>query len=137
MNEMFSSERLVSKLSGVFATLAIMISCLGLFGLAAYTAEKRIKEIGIRKVLGASVAGITGLLTKDFIRLVLLASFIAFPVAWWIMSSWLKNYQYRIEISPWIFLAAALLAVLIASITISFQAVRAAITNPAKSLKAE
>jgi putative ABC transport system permease protein len=137
MNEMFSSERLVSKLSGVFATLAIVISCLGLFGLAAYTAEKRIKEIGIRKVLGASVAGISGLLTKDFIKLVLLASVIAFPVAWWIMSSWLKNYQYRIEISAWIFLAAGLLAVLIASATISFQAIKAALMNPAKSLKSE
>ena len=103
-NEMFLSEMLMSKLSRVFAALAIIISCLGLFGLAAYTAERRTKEIGIRKVLGASVSGIAGLLSKDFMKLVGMSCIVAFPVAWWMMHDWLQNYQYRIEISWWIFL---------------------------------
>lgn len=136
-NEAFSDEMLISKLSTVFAALAILISCLGLFGLAAYTAERRTKEIGIRKVLGASVAGIAGLLSKDFLKLVFLASVIAFPVAWWAMQHWLQDYQYRIEISGWIFIAAGLIALLIALITISFQAIRAAVANPVNSLRAE
>jgi putative ABC transport system permease protein len=136
-NQMFLSETLISKLSKVFATLAIIISCLGLFGLAAYTAQRRIKEIGIRKVLGASVAGITTLLSKEFLQLIAVACFIAFPVAWWVMHNWLQNYQYRIEISWWIFLIAGLLAIAIALITISFQAIKAAIANPVKSLRAE
>jgi putative ABC transport system permease protein len=114
-----------------------MISCIGLFGLAAYTAERRIKEIGIRKVLGASVARITRLLSKDFLALVALSCIIAFPVAWWAMSSWLQNYPYHIEISWWIFFAAGFLAMLIALITVSFQAIKAAIVNPVKSLKTE
>jgi len=128
---------LISKLSRVFAILAIVISCLGLFGLAAYTAERRIKEIGIRKVLGASIAGITSLLSKEFLQLVLVSCVIAFPVAWWIMHQWLQDYQYRIEISLWIFLAAGIAAVLIALITISFQSIKAAIANPVKSLRSE
>jgi predicted permease len=136
-NEMFLSEALISKLSSVFATLAIIISCLGLFGLAAYTAERRTKEIGVRKVLGASVTGITILLSKDFIKLVSISCLVAFPVAWWIMHDWLHNYQYRITISWWIFLAAGILAILIALITISFQSVKAAIANPVKSLRTE
>ncbi len=134
---MFNNEQLISKLSRVFAILAIVISCLGLFGLAAYTAERRIKEIGIRKVLGASVAGITSLLSKEFLQLVIVSCVVAFPVAWWIMHNWLQNYQYRIEISSWIFLAAGVTAVLIALITISFQSVKAAIANPVKSLRTE
>ena len=137
LNGMFSDETLVSKLSSVFSALAIVISCLGLFGLAAYTAEKRTKEIGIRKVLGASVARISGLLSKDFIKLVLIASLIAFPISWWVMHSWLKNYEYRIEISWWIFLEAGLLAILIAIFTVSFQAIKAAIANPVKNLRTE
>jgi len=136
-NQMFLSEMLISKLSGVFAALAIMISCLGLLGLAAYTAERRTKEIGIRKVLGASVSGIAALISKDFLQLVLVSCIVAFPVAWWIMGHWLQNYQYRIEISWWIFIAAGFIAVLIAIITISFQAIRAAIANPVKSLRTE
>lgn len=136
-NEMFLSEQLVSKLSSLFATLAILISCLGLFGLAAYTAERRTKEIGIRKVLGASVSGITALLSKDFLRLVVLSCLVAFPVAWWLMYNWLQNYQYRVEISWWIFLAAAGSAILIALFTISFQAIKAAFANPVKSLRTE
>ncbi|HTE13247.1 MAG TPA: ABC transporter permease, partial [Chitinophagaceae bacterium] len=121
-NEMFLNEMLISRVSGIFAVLAIVISCLGLFGLATYTAAQRIKEIGIRKVLGASVAGIASLLSKDFIKLVAVSCLVAFPVAWWIMHSWLRNYQYRIKISPWIFIAAGAVALLVALITISFQA---------------
>ncbi|HVX25711.1 MAG TPA: ABC transporter permease [Parafilimonas sp.] len=136
-NQMFSNETQISKVSGVFAALAIIISCLGLFGLATYTAERRIKEIGVRKVLGASVISITTLLSKDFLQLVAIACLLAFPVAWWIMHNWLQNYQYRIEISWWIFLAAGVSAILIALITISFQSIKAAIANPVKSLRTE
>jgi len=135
--QMFTSEALISNLSKVFAALAIIISCLGLFGLAAYTAERRTKEIGIRKVLGASVSGITGLLSGDFLRLVAISCIVAFPVAWWMMNSWLRNYQYRIAISWWIFLVAGLLSILIALFTISFQAIKAAVANPVKSLRTE
>ncbi len=136
-NNMFLSEMLVSKLSRVFAALAIIISCLGLFGLAAYTAERRTKEIGIRKVLGASISGIAALLSKDFLQLVVLSCLIAFPLSWWLMQNWLKDYQYRIEISGWIFLIAGIAATLIALLTISFQSIRAAIANPVKSLRSE
>jgi putative ABC transport system permease protein len=136
-NAMFLNEMLISKLSRVFAALAIFISCLGLFGLAAYTAERRTKEIGVRKVLGSSVSGVAALLSKDFIKLVFLSCIVAFPVAWWMMNSWLKNYQYRITISWWIFLIAGTLAVLIALITVSYQAVKAALANPVKSLRTE
>ena len=136
-NEMFLSEMLISKLSRVFAALAIIISCLGLFGLAAYTAERRIKEIGIRKVLGASVSGIAGLLSKDFMKLIFISAIIAFPIAWWAMHRWLLNYAYRIEISWWIFVAAGFLAMLIALLTVIFQAIKAAVANPVQSLKAE
>lgn len=136
-NNMFSNEMLISKLSRVFATLAIIISCLGLFGLAAYTAERRTKEIGIRKVLGASVTGITTLLSVDFLRLIVISALIAFPVAWWAMNSWLRGYPYRIAISWWVFLIAGLLSLLIAVVTISFQSIRAALMNPVRSLRAE
>jgi putative ABC transport system permease protein len=136
-NGMFTSEMLVSKLSRVFASLAIIISCLGLFGLAAYTAERRIKEIGIRKVLGASVMGIAGLLSGDFLRLVALSCVIAFPIAWWTMHTWLQGYAYRIDINWQVFIAAGLLSVFIALVTVSFQAVRAALMNPVKSLRTE
>ncbi|MES2849496.1 MAG: ABC transporter permease, partial [Bacteroidota bacterium] len=113
-NWMFQNEALIGKLSRVFAALAIIISCLGLFGLAAFTAERRTKEIGVRKVLGASVTGIAALVSKDFLKLVAVACVVAFPIAWWVMSSWLNNYQYRIGISWWIFLIAAVVAILIA-----------------------
>ncbi len=136
-NQMFFSEMLISKLSRVFASLAIIISCLGLFGLAAYTTERRKKEIGVRKVLGASVTNITSLLSKDFIRLVCISCMIAFPVALWVMHNWLQNYQYRIIISCWIFLIAGFVAILIALITVSFQAIKAAVANPVKSLRSE
>jgi putative ABC transport system permease protein len=136
-NQMFQNEQLISKLSRVFAALAIIISCLGLFGLAAYTAERRTKEIGVRKVLGASVTNITTLLSKDFLQLVFISCIVAFPVAWWMMHNWLQNYKYKIEISWWIFLAAGISAILIALITISFQSIKAAIANPVKSLRTE
>lgn len=136
-SQMFSNEQLISKLSRLFAMLAIIISCLGLFGLVSYTAERRIKEIGIRKVLGASVAGITSLLSKEFLQLVFVSCIVAFPAAWWMMHKWLLSYEYRIEISWWIFLVAGIVAMLIALVTISFQSVKAAIANPVKSLRAE
>ena len=136
-NQMFLSEMLVSKLSRVFAALAIIISCLGLFGLAAYTAERRTKEIGIRKVLGASAAGLAGLLSKDFLQLVFVSCLVAFPVAWWAMNKWLQSYEYRIIINWWVFVMAGITAVLIALITVSFQAIKAAIANPVKSLRTE
>ncbi len=136
-NSRFTNEMLISKLSNVFATLAIIISCLGLFGLAAYTAERRTREIGIRKVLGASVSGIAGLLSADFLKLVLLSALIAFPLAWTAMDKWLLNYAYRIQISWWIFVAAGVVAMLIALFTISFQAIKAALANPVKSLRTE
>ncbi|MDP4284475.1 MAG: ABC transporter permease [Bacteroidota bacterium] len=136
-NQIFLSEMLISKLSRVFAALAILISCLGLFGLAAYTAERRTKEIGVRKVLGASVSGIATLLSKDFLKLVLISCIVAFPLAWLIMNKWLQNYQYRITISWWIFLIAGVVAILIALLTVSFQAIKAAMANPVNSLRSE
>ena len=136
-NQMFLSETLISKLSRLFAALAIIISCLGLFGLAAYTAERRTKEIGIRKVLGASAKGLAALLSKDFIKLVGISCIIAFPVAWWMMYNWLQDYAYRIQISWWIFIVAGVLAILIALLTVSFQAIKAAVANPVKSLRTE
>jgi putative ABC transport system permease protein len=136
-DEMFSSETLIGKLAGIFAMLAIFISCLGLFGLAAYTAERRTKEIGIRKVLGASVAGLAGLLAKEFLQLVALSFLVAFPVAWWFMHDWLQGYAYRTTIHWWVFAVTAMLALMIALITVSFQAIKAAIANPVKSLRTE
>ncbi len=136
-NQMFLNEQLISKLSRVFAALAIVISCLGLFGLSAYAAEQRNKEIGIRKVLGASVQSITALLSKDFIKLVLIAIFIASPIAWYGLNQWLQDFSYRIDISWRMFVAAGLGAIGIALFTISFQAVKAAVANPIKSLRTE
>lgn len=136
-NALFGNEMLISRLSRTFATLAIIISCLGLFGLAAYTAERRTKEIGIRKVLGASVAGITTLLSKDFLKLIAVAAIIAFPIAWWAMYHWLQGYPYRTTINWWVFIVAGILALLIALITISFQSVKAAMMNPVRSLRTE
>ena len=133
----FKSEQLIGKLSQLFALLAILISCLGLFGLAAYTAEQRSKEIGVRKVLGASVSGIVKLLSKDFLKLVGISIIIAIPIAWYAMENWLQDYAYRIEISWWIFVIAGVVAILIAMVTVSFQAVKAALANPVDSLKTE
>lgn len=136
-NDMFQTEMLMSKLSRVFAALTILISCLGLFGLAAYTAERRIKEIGIRKVLGATVAGLAGLLSFEFLKLILLSLLLAFPLAWLAMHKWLQNYAYRVDIHWWVFIMAGVTAILIAIITVSFQAIKAAISNPVTSLRSE
>jgi ABC-type antimicrobial peptide transport system permease subunit len=136
-DRLFRSEMLIGKLSRIFALLAIVITCLGLFGLAAYTAERRTKEIGVRKVLGASVTGIAGLLSKEFLKLVIISSLISFPLAWWLMHNWLQNYAYRTQISWWVFIMAAVLALLIALFTISFQSIKAALANPVKSLRTE
>ena len=136
-NSVFKSEKLVGNLSRIFALLAIIISCLGLFGLSAYTAEQRRKEIGVRKVLGSSVSGIVRLLSKDFIRLVLVAILVAIPVAWWVMQNWLESFAYRIEINWVVFALAGFLAVCIALLTVSFQAIKAAVANPVKSLRTE
>jgi putative ABC transport system permease protein len=133
----FKLEVLIGKLAGLFAALAIFISCLGLFGLAAYIAEQRTKEIGIRKVLGASVSQVWLLLSKDFIVLVLISCMIASPVAFYYMQNWLQQYDYRITISPLVFVIAGIAAILITIITISFQAIKAAIANPVKSLRTE
>jgi len=133
----FSDTQRTGKLAALFAALTIFISCLGLFALAAYMAENRTKEIGVRKVLGASVVNITSLLSKDFLKLVFISFVIASPVAWFAMSEWLKSYSYRISMQWWIFAAAGLLALFIALITISFQSIRAALMNPVKSLRTE
>ena len=133
----FKLEVLIGKLAGLFAGLAIFISCLGLFGLAAYIAEQRTKEIGIRKVLGASVSQVWLLLSKDFIVLVLISCMIASPVAFYYMHDWLQQYDYRITISPLVFVIAGIAAIVITIITISFQAIKAAIANPVKSLRTE
>jgi putative ABC transport system permease protein len=133
----FSDVQATALITSFFAGLAIFISCLGLFALAAYMAENRIKEIGVRKVLGASVAGITALLSKDFIKLVIISIFIASPVAWWAMNKWLQGYEYHVSISLWVFIAAALAAIIIALLTVSFQAIKAAVANPVKSLRSE
>jgi predicted permease len=136
-NNMFFVETLISSLAKIFASLAIFISCLGLFGLSAYTAERRTKEIGVRKVLGASVTGIAALLSKDFVKLVLIAVVIASPVAWFAMNKWLEDFAYRINTSWWIFIAVGFFALLIALITVSFQSIKAAMANPVKSLRTE
>lgn len=136
-NLYFQAETLVGKLSGVFATLAIIISCLGLFSLSAYTAERRVKEIGIRKVLGATSRGLVAMLSKDFVVLVAISCIIAFPVSWWIMTVWLRNYEYKTDVSWWVFAATGILSVVIALATVSFQAMKAALTNPVNSLRSE
>ena len=122
---------------GTLAGLAIIISCLGLFGLASYAAEKRVKEVGIRKVLGASLQNIVMMLSKDFLKYVLIAALIAWPLSWFAVHRWLQDYAYRIKISWWIFLSAVMVAMIIAFVTISFQAIKAAIANPVKSLRTE
>ena len=133
----FENEQRQGTLAALFAGLTIFISCLGLFGLATYMAENRIKEIGVRKVLGASVTGITALLSKDFIRLVVISFVLAAPLSYWAMYKWLQDYTYRVPIQWWVFAAACILSVAIALLTVSFQAVKAARANPVKSLRTE
>ena len=133
----FNLEVLVGRMAGIFAALAIFISCLGLFGLAAYMAEQRTREIGIRKVLGASVSQVWVLLSKDFIILVVFSCLIASPIALYYLQNWLQKYDYRISIGPWVFVFAAFSAIVITLITISFQAIKAAVANPVKCLRTE
>ncbi|HKP32528.1 MAG TPA: FtsX-like permease family protein, partial [Chitinophagaceae bacterium] len=135
--KLYKSDQVVSRLSNYFALLAILISCLGLFGLATFSALQRTKEIGIRKVLGASVMGITTMLSKEFVKLVLIAILIGAPVAWWAVSKWLQSFEYRTQFNWWIIVIAGSAAVLIALITISFQAIKSALANPVKSLRSE
>lgn len=135
--ELYRADSTVSELVSVLTILSISISCLGLFGLATFTAEQRIKEIGIRKVLGASVMGIARLLSADFIKLVLIAILFAAPIAWWAVNTWLDDFAYRIDVEWWIFALAGLAAVVIALATVSWQAIRAAVANPVESLRNE
>ena len=136
-DNMYRSEQRVGKVALSFAILVIIIACLGLFGLATYMAEQRTKEIGVRKVLGASVSNIVIMLSKDFAKLVLIASVFAIPLAWWAMHKWLQDFAYRINIGWWVFAAAGILALMIALLTVSSQAIKAAFTNPVKSLRTE
>jgi putative ABC transport system permease protein len=136
-NNQYSNDQLFGKVFTIFSGFAIFIACLGLLGLSLFATTQRTKEIGVRKVLGASVSNIVVLLSKDFIKLVMIAFVIASPVAWFIMHNWLRDFAYRINISWWIFIAAGLLAIVIALATISFQAIKAAIANPVKSLRTE
>jgi putative ABC transport system permease protein len=136
-DKLYHSEKQTAEIFSSFSTLAILLACLGLFALAAYTTVQRAREIGIRKVLGAGVLRIVMLLTGDFIRLVLLASLIAFPVAWLAMHSWLQNFAYRIDIGWWVFWGAGVSVAIIALATVSYQAARAAMTNPVKNLRTD
>jgi putative ABC transport system permease protein len=136
-NQKFNLELLVGKLAGIFAILAILISCLGLFGLAAYVAEQRTKEIGVRKVLGATVTQVWVLLSKDFVVLVVISCIIASPIALYFLQNWLQKYEYRITIGPGVFVISAIAAIVITLLTISFQAIKAALANPVKSLRSE
>lgn len=136
-DNMYRQEQRIGKVALTFSFLAIIIACLGLFGLATYIAEQRTKEIGIRKVLGASVANIVGMLSKDFIKLVLISFVIATPIAWFFMNKWLQDFAYRIDLSWWIFALTGITALIIALITLSFQAIKAAISNPVESIRTE
>jgi len=133
----YRTEQRAGTVLVVFTTLAIIIACLGLFGLAAYAAEQRTKEIGIRKVLGASVSAITAMLSFDFIKLVAIAILIALPAGWYFMNKWLQDFAYRVHIQWWVLALAGFVAIVIAFITIGYQSVKAALSNPVNSLKVE
>ncbi len=134
---LYNSENRVAVLSKYFAGLAILISCLGLFGLAAFTAQKRQKEIGIRKAIGASVNDISAMLSKDFLKLVSISLCMAFPISWWAMNNWLQSFAYRINIGVGVFIISGVAIILITLFSISFQAIRAALANPVKALRSE
>ena len=136
-NRQYQSDFIFRKLFTTFSFLAIFIACLGLLGLATYTAEQRTKEIGIRKVMGAEAYAIVALLSKDFIKLVMISILIATPISWYAMNKWLEGFAYRVEIQPWVFALAGIAALSIAVATISFQAIKAAKMNPVNSLKSE
>jgi ABC-type antimicrobial peptide transport system permease subunit len=133
----FANEERIGKLASFFTILAVFISCLGLFGLASFVAERRTKELGVRKVLGATVQGLWRLQTKDFVWLVIISLFVAIPISYYFMNGWLQNYQYRAELSWWIFATAGIGALIITILTVSFQAIKAAIANPVKALRSE
>nr|NIR50974.1 hypothetical protein [candidate division KSB1 bacterium]NIV70295.1 hypothetical protein [Phycisphaerae bacterium]NIR71809.1 hypothetical protein [candidate division KSB1 bacterium]NIT73196.1 hypothetical protein [candidate division KSB1 bacterium]NIU93056.1 hypothetical protein [candidate division KSB1 bacterium] len=135
--KLLQKERILSKAVLIFTILAVLISCLGLYGLSAYMTEQRTKEVSIRKVLGATVSGVVTLLSRDFLKLVLLANLTAWPVAWYAANRWLQNFAYRIDISWWVFALAGTLALLIALLTVSTQAIKAALANPVESLRYE
>jgi len=134
---LYRSEQRMGAISIAFTSLAIIIACLGLFGLAAYAAEQRTKEIGVRKILGANVSTIVSMLSKDFIKLVLISIIISTPFAWWAMQKWLQSFAYRQNVQWWVVVVAGSTALIIAFITISFQAIKAALTNPVTSLRSE
>ena len=136
-NRLYTAEERTGKIFISFAIFAILIASLGLFGLITYAAEQRVKEIGIRKVLGADVGNIVMMISKDFMRLVFFASLFAFPIAWWAMNKWLQDFAYRVNIGWWVFAAAGIVAILIALITVSFQSIKAAMANPVESLRTE
>ena len=127
----------MSRMFSIAAAVAIVLSCMGLFGIALISITQRIKEIGVRKVLGASVSGIATMMTKDFVKPVLIAMLIAIPIAWWAMHQWLQDFVYRININWWVFMLAATLATIIAIATVAYHAIKAAIANPVKSLRTE
>ena len=136
-NAQYKAEDRLASIFSIFTYITVILAALGLFGLAAFTIEQRTKEIGIRKVLGASLASINALLSKDFLKLVILAIVIASPVAWWAMLNWLQNFAYRITISWWVFAAAGAVAIVTALVTVSYHAIKAAIANPVQSLRSE
>jgi len=136
-DQMYRAEQRAGTIALIFSVLAIFIACLGLFGLATFIAKQRTKEIGIRKVLGASVSSVTKMLSKDFIKLVIISCAVAFPLSWFAMNKWLQSFAYRIHISWWVFMVAGAMAILIALITVSFQAIKAAVANPVESLRSE
>jgi len=136
-DSLYKTETRTGELFGTFAVTAILLACLGLFALAAFTTTQRTKEIGIRKVLGASLSSLAGLLSKDFLKLVAIAALIALPLSWWAMSRWLADFVYHVTLSWWMFAAIIVLAMLIALITVSVQAIRAGLANPVKSLRSE
>jgi putative ABC transport system permease protein len=136
-NKLYATEQRTGQIFITFAVLAIVIACLGLWGLVTYAAQQRTKEIGIRKVLVANLSNIISMISQDFFKLVLPASLIAFPIAWWRMHKWLQDCAYRISISRWVFALAGLLAVIIALMTVSFQSIKATVSNPVKSLRTE
>nr|HPH45752.1 ABC transporter permease [Chryseolinea sp.] len=133
----FGDEERIGKLATFFAVLAVFISCLGIFGLASFTAEQRTKEIGIRKVLGASVSNLWQMLSRDFVLLVIISCLFAIPISYYFLNQWLLKYEYRTEIVWWIFAAAALGAMIITLLTVSYQSIKAAMANPVKSLRSE
>jgi putative ABC transport system permease protein len=135
--EVYRTDAQITQMVGILAVLAILISCLGLFGLASYSAERRIKEIGVRKVLGASMSSIVSLLSRHFLKLVLISNAIAWPIAWYSVNHWMQDYAYRVPMSWWVFLLAGVVALMIALVTVSLLAMKAAMANPVDSLRSE